>query len=90
MPSVAVIIPAAGQSSRFGGREKKPFASPCGGLRRRCPGQIKLDVAVFRLRLLERVIHPVGELLHAKVLHGAENAVVSGDIRMIEDLVMEA
>lgn len=27
MPSVAVIIPAAGQSSRFGGREKKPFAS---------------------------------------------------------------
>jgi len=27
MSSVAVIIPAAGQSSRFGGREKKPFAS---------------------------------------------------------------
>lgn len=27
MPSVAVIMPAAGQSSRFGGREKKPFAS---------------------------------------------------------------
>lgn len=27
MPSVAVIIPAAGQSSRFDGREKKPFAS---------------------------------------------------------------
>ena len=25
--SVAVIIPAAGKSSRFGGREKKPFAS---------------------------------------------------------------
>lgn len=27
MPSVAVIMPAAGQSSRFGGREKKPFTS---------------------------------------------------------------
>lgn len=27
MPSVAVIIPAAGQSSRFGGAEKKPFVS---------------------------------------------------------------
>lgn len=27
MPTVAVIIPAAGQSTRFGGREKKPFAS---------------------------------------------------------------
>ncbi|MFO0798735.1 MAG: 2-C-methyl-D-erythritol 4-phosphate cytidylyltransferase [Gemmataceae bacterium] len=27
MPSVAVIIPAAGQSSRFGGLEKKPFVS---------------------------------------------------------------
>jgi 2-C-methyl-D-erythritol 4-phosphate cytidylyltransferase len=27
MPTVAVIIPAAGQSSRFGGREKKPFVS---------------------------------------------------------------
>lgn len=27
MPTVAVIIPAAGQSSRFGGLEKKPFAS---------------------------------------------------------------
>jgi 2-C-methyl-D-erythritol 4-phosphate cytidylyltransferase len=27
MPSVAVIIPAAGQSSRFGGVEKKPFVS---------------------------------------------------------------
>lgn len=27
MPTVAVIIPAAGKSSRFGGREKKPFAS---------------------------------------------------------------
>jgi 2-C-methyl-D-erythritol 4-phosphate cytidylyltransferase len=27
MASVAVIIPAAGRSSRFGGREKKPFAS---------------------------------------------------------------
>ena len=27
MSSVAVIIPAAGKSSRFGGREKKPFAS---------------------------------------------------------------
>ena len=27
MPSVAVIMPAAGQSTRFGGREKKPFAS---------------------------------------------------------------
>jgi 2-C-methyl-D-erythritol 4-phosphate cytidylyltransferase len=25
MPSFAVILPAAGQSSRFGGREKKPF-----------------------------------------------------------------
>src|SRR5688572_28690223 len=25
--SVAVIIPAAGKSSRFGGREKKPFTS---------------------------------------------------------------
>jgi 2-C-methyl-D-erythritol 4-phosphate cytidylyltransferase len=25
MPSVAVIIPAAGKSSRFGGRDKKPF-----------------------------------------------------------------
>ena len=27
MPTVAVIVPAAGQSSRFGGIEKKPFAS---------------------------------------------------------------
>ena len=27
MPTVAVIIPAAGKSSRFGGREKKPFVS---------------------------------------------------------------
>ncbi|MFO0801544.1 MAG: 2-C-methyl-D-erythritol 4-phosphate cytidylyltransferase [Gemmataceae bacterium] len=27
MPSVAVIMPAAGRSSRFGGREKKPFTS---------------------------------------------------------------
>jgi len=27
MPSVAVVIPAAGQSSRFGGVEKKPFVS---------------------------------------------------------------
>jgi len=27
MPSFAVILPAAGKSSRFGGREKKPFAS---------------------------------------------------------------
>jgi len=27
MPTVAVIMPAAGRSSRFGGREKKPFAS---------------------------------------------------------------
>ena len=27
MPSVAVIIPAAGQSSRFGGPDKKPFTS---------------------------------------------------------------
>ena len=27
MPTVAVIVPAAGQSSRFGGLEKKPFAS---------------------------------------------------------------
>jgi 2-C-methyl-D-erythritol 4-phosphate cytidylyltransferase len=27
MPRVAVIMPAAGQSSRFGGREKKPFAA---------------------------------------------------------------
>ena len=27
MPSVAVIIPAAGQSTRFGGVEKKPFVS---------------------------------------------------------------
>lgn len=27
MSSVAVIIPAAGKSSRFGGREKKPFTS---------------------------------------------------------------
>lgn len=27
MPTVAVIIPAAGRSSRFGGKEKKPFAS---------------------------------------------------------------
>src|SRR6476469_822458 len=27
MPTVAVIIPAAGKSSRFAGREKKPFAS---------------------------------------------------------------
>jgi 2-C-methyl-D-erythritol 4-phosphate cytidylyltransferase len=27
MPTVAVIIPAAGQSSRFGGNEKKPFTS---------------------------------------------------------------
>src|SRR5882757_9907256 len=27
MPSVAVIMPAAGQSSRFGGVEKKPFVS---------------------------------------------------------------
>ena len=27
MPSVAVVIPAAGQSSRFGGIEKKPFVS---------------------------------------------------------------
>ncbi|QDU20909.1 2-C-methyl-D-erythritol 4-phosphate cytidylyltransferase [Urbifossiella limnaea] len=27
MPSVAVVIPAAGQSSRFGGLEKKPFVS---------------------------------------------------------------
>src|SRR6478752_8233499 len=25
--NVAVVIPAAGKSSRFGGREKKPFAS---------------------------------------------------------------
>jgi 2-C-methyl-D-erythritol 4-phosphate cytidylyltransferase len=27
MPTVAVIIPAAGQSTRFGGAEKKPFVS---------------------------------------------------------------
>lgn len=27
MPTVAVIIPAAGKSSRFGGRDKKPFVS---------------------------------------------------------------
>lgn len=27
MPTVAVVIPAAGKSSRFGGREKKPFVS---------------------------------------------------------------
>lgn len=27
MPSVAVIMPAAGRSTRFGGREKKPFTS---------------------------------------------------------------
>jgi 2-C-methyl-D-erythritol 4-phosphate cytidylyltransferase len=27
MPTVAVIIPAAGKSSRFGGEEKKPFVS---------------------------------------------------------------
>ena len=27
MPTVAVILPAAGKSSRFGGREKKPFVS---------------------------------------------------------------
>jgi len=27
MPSVAVILPAAGKSSRFGGKEKKPFVS---------------------------------------------------------------
>jgi 2-C-methyl-D-erythritol 4-phosphate cytidylyltransferase len=27
MPSIAVVIPAAGQSSRFGGVEKKPFVS---------------------------------------------------------------
>jgi 2-C-methyl-D-erythritol 4-phosphate cytidylyltransferase len=27
MPAVAVIIPAAGKSSRFGGRDKKPFVS---------------------------------------------------------------
>src|SRR5262245_53037835 len=27
MPTVAVIIPAAGKSSRFGGREKKPYVS---------------------------------------------------------------
>src|SRR5258707_11962308 len=27
MPTVAVIIPAAGQSTRFGGKEKKPFVS---------------------------------------------------------------
>ncbi|SRR5581483_1313539 len=27
MPSVAVIIPAAGKSGRFGGKEKKPFVS---------------------------------------------------------------
>ncbi len=30
MPSVAVVIPAAGQSSRFGGVEKKPFVSLAG------------------------------------------------------------
>ncbi len=30
MPSVAVIIPAAGQSSRFGGPQKKPFVSLAG------------------------------------------------------------
>ena len=27
MPTVAVILPAAGKSSRFGGKEKKPFVS---------------------------------------------------------------
>src|SRR5437667_9715163 len=27
MPSVAVVIPAAGKSSRFGGKDKKPFVS---------------------------------------------------------------
>ena len=27
MPNFAVILPAAGKSSRFGGREKKPFAT---------------------------------------------------------------
>jgi 2-C-methyl-D-erythritol 4-phosphate cytidylyltransferase len=27
MPTVAVILPAAGKSSRFGGQEKKPFAA---------------------------------------------------------------
>src|SRR5436190_7753575 len=27
MPAFAVILPAAGKSSRFGGREKKPFAN---------------------------------------------------------------
>src|SRR5215213_11361668 len=27
MPSFAVILPAAGKSSRFGGREKKPYAT---------------------------------------------------------------
>lgn len=30
MPSVAVVIPAAGRSSRFGGVEKKPFVSLAG------------------------------------------------------------
>jgi 2-C-methyl-D-erythritol 4-phosphate cytidylyltransferase len=30
MPRVAVILPAAGQSSRFGGEEKKPFAPLAG------------------------------------------------------------
>src|SRR5262249_43297841 len=30
MPRYAVILPAAGQSSRFGAAEKKPFVNLCG------------------------------------------------------------
>src|SRR5579871_379606 len=30
MPQFAVILPAAGQSTRFGGAEKKPYLNLCG------------------------------------------------------------
>ena len=48
LPAVAVLFPAAGRSSRFGGREKKPFATIDGRALART-GNVIMDTNVVEL-----------------------------------------